>query len=607
MRRIRWWLMSVAASGMLWSAGCSKQEEPKAADGNSPAATSGSQGSGKTPAGGTNGKTATPPAAVVDSATGFNYLTDDMFAVIVAQPKKILSQPWAQNERIVAEMTKAVQETEVDPRKCERIVLAFHTDSLNGEPSALGIFDYDGEVDIAKALNVPTAPAPKKVKGVDFYAVENGPVAFAKISAKRFLIGQPKLIENALNFGDGTGNFSREISAKYVEAELWFSLDVAGVRPLLESQLDGVPVGGPGGPGSPEQAKEALSKIDGVSGKIDLTGETLVEIQVGTNDPAFTTQMVAQANEGVGQAKQNVGLLSLLLSQFSGDVQKNTNKAVRELLASLKIESTSGGMMASVKRPSNFADLISSWVAEAIRMEAAGKRSNDFRQIALAFHNFESAFRSFPVIVADSAQIEEAKRPKLSWRVHILPFLEQQALYEQFKLDEPWDSDHNKALLEKIPDIYRTIPDSTNTTILAIAGEGTAFKDETPGKFASIKDGTSNTLLIVEAAAKHAVPWTKPDDLQVGTGDKFPAFGRDEDDFFYACLFDGSLQKIRKDVTAEELIPFTTVEGAEIVDFSSIVVPNLGGFPGLGGPPGFGPGGPGGPGGPPVAPPQFGK
>src|SRR5205814_7143349 len=108
-------------------------------------------------------------------------------------------------------------------------------------------------------------------------------------------------------------------------------------------------------------------------------------------------------------------------------------------------------------------------------------------------------------------------KPLLSWRVAILPYIEQDQLYKQFKLDEPWDSDHNKKLLDKMPKTFE-IPEAKakpgHTFYQVFTGPETVFPLDATKKLrfpASFTDGTSNTLAIVEAA--NPVPWTKPEDI----------------------------------------------------------------------------------------------
>ncbi len=147
------------------------------------------------------------------------------------------------------------------------------------------------------------------------------------------------------------------------------------------------------------------------------------------------------------------------------------------------------------------------------------KSMNNAKQLALAALNYESAFAKFPAAYSQDA---DGKR-LLSWRVHLLPFMEENELYEQFHLDEPWDSEHNKALIEKMPDVFKNSNVETpagKTTFLAVMGEDRVFTGPAKAgdasskrRLADIHDGTSNTALIVEVSAEHAVTWTQPEDF----------------------------------------------------------------------------------------------
>jgi len=82
--------------------------------------------------------------------------------------------------------------------------------------------------------------------------------------------------------------------------------------------------------------------------------------------------------------------------------------------------------------------------------------SNNLKQQLLAMHNFHDTHNGFPAAYSTNKD----GKPLLSWRVHILPYIEQQPLYNEFKLDEPWDSEHNKKLIAKMPQVFRS-PNST--------------------------------------------------------------------------------------------------------------------------------------------------
>lgn len=138
---------------------------------------------------------------------------------------------------------------------------------------------------------------------------------------------------------------------------------------------------------------------------------------------------------------------------------------------------------------------------------------NNLKQIALAVHNFHDVYKSFP---AQASRGPDGK-PLLSWRVHILPFIEQRKLYEQFHLNEPWDSPHNKVLIDKMPQVYRSpaskLREKGKTNYLVAVGPGTVFGGREGMRIQDIKDGTSNTIMVVEANDQHVVIWTRPEDL----------------------------------------------------------------------------------------------
>lgn len=146
--------------------------------------------------------------------------------------------------------------------------------------------------------------------------------------------------------------------------------------------------------------------------------------------------------------------------------------------------------------------------------------ANNLKNLLLAMLNYESVYKTYPVAM-NPKYLDKDGKPFLSWRVHILPFVEQQALYDRFKLDEPWDSPNNRPLVDLMPDIYQ-FPGATTsgkTVYLAAAGPSALFSGKTGPTLRAITDGTANTIAIVEATQDKAVIWTKPDDLIVDPKD----------------------------------------------------------------------------------------
>jgi len=199
------------------------------------------------------------------------------------------------------------------------------------------------------------------------------------------------------------------------------------------------------------------------------------------------------------------------------------------------------------------------------RHEEAARRassSNQLKQIGIAMHNYLDVHKSFP----GAAKCKDGKR-LLSWRVLILPFVEQQALYEQFHLDEPWDSEHNRKLIPRMPDVYRSslrLPPG-KTTFLGIAGETGMFPGCNGLQIRDVTDGTSNTIWVVDADDARAVVWTQPEDLT-------PDFTRPLDglvghfsDGFLALFVDASVRFLPKSISPQKLKALFTRNGGEVI------------------------------------------
>jgi prepilin-type processing-associated H-X9-DG protein len=189
---------------------------------------------------------------------------------------------------------------------------------------------------------------------------------------------------------------------------------------------------------------------------------------------------------------------------------------------------------------------------------------NHEKQMALAMHNYHSTNDTFP----RPAITDKDGKPLLSWRVALLPYLEQQALYNKFKLDEPWDSPHNKPLLDEMPEVY-SCPSApadspTGSRYRVFVGNGALFEDKQPTGIRHVTDGTSNTIMIVET--RDTVPWTKPDDLAYDPKKPAPfGAGSFHPGGYNATFADGSVRFLRTTINLETLKALITRSGGEVI------------------------------------------
>lgn len=187
--------------------------------------------------------------------------------------------------------------------------------------------------------------------------------------------------------------------------------------------------------------------------------------------------------------------------------------------------------------------------------------ARNMKQMMLAMHNYHVDKNQLPT---HAIYDKSGKKLLLSWRVMILPYLEQNNLYKKFKLDEPWDSEHNKALLDIMPKVYQMPGVNSEqgstyyqvVTMPAKVPEGKTDQFRTVFSLAqgrlslgqlTVQDGTSNTICILEA--NQLVEWTKPADMLWEHDDApLPKFGIRPGDDFNVAFGDGSVRQIKKKI-----------------------------------------------------------
>jgi hypothetical protein len=195
--------------------------------------------------------------------------------------------------------------------------------------------------------------------------------------------------------------------------------------------------------------------------------------------------------------------------------------------------------------------------------------ANNLRIIGLA------TMQSNAVLQRDKAVEVVGDKPLLSWRVHLLPYIDQQTLFEQFKLDEPWDSEHNKKLLDKMPNIYKA-PGSNaakefKTNYLRPRSAESGFPDDNYlVNMNRIHDGLDSTIMVMEVSDERAVPWTKPVDYEIDEMNPLAGLMGLRQGKFIALMFDGSVHHLSDSINPESLMALFTRKGKETVDVDSL-------------------------------------
>jgi RNA polymerase sigma factor (sigma-70 family) len=312
-----------------------------------------------------------------------------------------------------------------------------------------------------------------------------------------------------------------------------------------------------------------LLSVEAGSLVVDLNNDAEAKLRTQFPDEAVAKQAHESAKTG----------LYLIRQQLAADAPPDWEKdpfivqALKEAETLLKSARLSqDGKTLQLAAETKASTLTAFALPAMAKMRTASSRMqdmNNLKQIALAMFNYASANQDrFP-----PAAISDANgKPLLSWRVAILPFLEQDTLYKQFKLDEPWDGPHNRQLLARMPTVY-AIPgqkagNASMTHYQASTGKGTVFQGNEGTRILDITDGTSNTLLVVEAA--DPVPWTKPADLPYDPAKPLPRLGGHFPEGFNAAFCDGSVRFLSKTIEDVLLRALITRNGGEVIDLGRI-------------------------------------
>lgn len=292
--------------------------------------------------------------------------------------------------------------------------------------------------------------------------------------------------------------------------------------------------------------------------------------------PKLSLKVVIEtADETTAQTLQEAATNGLQLAAQVPDLQKVIPPAELQPLLDALTPQVSGTRLSiapddltgNIERLSK---LLAPPIQEVQQAAQRSQRMNQFKQIALAMHVYaDSKKHEFP----PRASRDAAGKPLLSWRVLILPYLDQKALYDQFHLDEPWDSEHNLKLARSIPSVY-VDPDPAlsglaaegKTPYVLPIGPGTLHDGAAAKSFRDIKDGTSNTIMLVEVVPDQAVVWTKPADWEVDLNDPWKGVKRADRDWFAAGYWDGHVQAMGPSTDNAKLKALITNDGGERIE-----------------------------------------
>jgi hypothetical protein len=509
-----------------------------------------------------------------NASPGEGLIPDTATAAIFVRPKAIFSDPAMEfvPYEIITAMGK--EEFGIDPCDCElAMMLVDSFDDLRDPPGFALMLKFSSE----QTLNdrVTEEAEMDELKGkplMRFGSRETDPVIY-RPNAKTIVIGMEPFIEKMLAAKGAKSSLIDLVRNSNVESEHFTALlSVDPIRDFVEENLPPKNQLPP-----PFQGFRDLPElVDSIAIRLNFNDNPTNSIEITGVDADAATEIDETIRNGISMGRDLL-MGSLAEQMGENDALYSAVEAYNDRVGAIleqKLRPTVEGNKltfeaknsAQLTNAATVGTLIGMLLPAVQQVREAARRTaglNQLRQIALASLNYESAHMHFPGNIED-----EDGNVLLSWRVAILPYIEENALYDQFHLDEPWDSEHNIKLLDQMPAIYgsRKFKSKTKTLFLGFEGEGTMFEPAKELGFGQIVDGSSNTILCVEADPDAAIEWSKPADLPFDREEAITQVGHYRRGIFNAVFCDGSCHSISSDVDMEVLMNLIQRNDGNIVD-----------------------------------------
>jgi hypothetical protein len=361
-------------------------------------------------------------------------------------------------------------------------------------------------------------------------------------------------------------------------SDLYIVLDIATIRPFVQMGLAGEDV-----PPAAKPLVDIVPLLSAAELTVNLSKPAPTELVIHANDAEAAEQVMSLLKEGVEKAREQLrddlapqmeseDPIERAFAQYMERISERwaepfmpTREGAKLTLFHVDISGSPQQQFATMAIVGASVALLLPGVQAAREAARRTQSVNNLKQIALGILNYESAKKALPM----QAICDKDGKPLLSWRVAILPYLDRMDLYNQFHLDEPWNSEHNKPLIAQIPEVFAD-PNGKlaqgKTGYLALAGKDCVFEggDKAVG-LRNVTDGTSKTIAVVEADAGKAVEWTRPEDLEFDAKNPTAGLGHVRPGGWLAMFLDGHIQTISNTKDSSAVKAMMTKAGGEAV------------------------------------------
>lgn len=510
-------------------------------------------------------------AAEETALRGTEYVPPEAAVAVVVNFSKLQSAPSLELMPWEILTAAGIQDFGFDPLKIHQVIAVAAPPSMGAPPGLGAVVSLSMSVTLKPSV---LAQAQRVlVAGQQVYRFrKNPPIELALVDKKTMVLGTPGFLESMLRAAAVPGNAAAKSSLRQLVGtrapsdEVAVFVAVQPARQFLKTGLENTP------PLPPplEFVRGLPDQVSSLRLNVNVAERQKVQLVATATDADAAAEIEKGVRGGLGMVKTLFLATLLAVPTGEGQVGKSTRSYFTRLANSLekRLQPKRDGATVTLEAGLEFTNtaiavgLLLPAVQQAREAARRAQSQNNMKQMMLAFHNYHDRYGHFPA----QANYDNNGKPLLSWRVHILPFIDQQALYSRFKLNEPWDSPHNRKLIRLMPGTYANpnLPASSVTNYLAVIGPDSVFS-KTGIRIQRIADGTSNTAMMVEVNADRAVPWTKPVDHEFNEKAPKAGLGALRPGVFLTAFADGSVRGVRISVDPNILRALVTKSGREVI------------------------------------------
>lgn len=498
-----------------------------------------------------------------------SIISSDAFAALVVKPQRLLSQSWAQDEKIKAGLLAVVDRLGFSPMDCKTMLVAISPPQTPEDIPMVGRMDFETPIDLSSiAQEFGDALSLIEEEGVSYFVTSDQKMAYRSAGEGVIYFGELKRLRRLEQKSSAAGALARRLRGIELSGDATLLVDFAPIRPLLAqaASMTQQPFAGP----SPEEEgvplEKLLAQLDSLSMSLDTAAEEVVVAEMDLGDSELATQIAASSKKQISQFKIIGPLaLSAALSGVPDDVSSAVSTLLYGVLGGLKITSSDNQVVAKLRLPNNIADQFQVLLAYAGQLQLQEERSESFAVLGNALAEVLEQGYVPPSIEDHPEWFDADGQSKLSWRVHLLPLLGEAELHARFKLDEDWDSEHNLELLEEIPEIFQSVEGSSQSSFLGFGGGGMSMASGTLHKTDDLKDDADLTIMLMDVGDRLAVPWTQPIDLPSLDVEKLAEIADDTSGKIQVITVSGKKRTLRKRLSLEQLQAMLSIAGGEEV------------------------------------------